>query len=93
MNASLVTIESQSKAYFMERLTSPDTVWIGLSDSNKDGVWEWNSGSTSPYRNWGINKPDGITSEHCAVIDGGNMSRWDDRSCAENHTVICEKGD
>ena len=35
------------------------SVWIGYNDIKNEGNWEWSSGETSNYKNWGSGEPDG----------------------------------
>jgi hypothetical protein len=35
----------------------PRAVWVGLSDHRTEGVFEWDSGSASTYRNWTPGEP------------------------------------
>ena len=95
LNAALPTIENPSKAYYLEQNSKNSKTWIGLTDVASENTWIWESGSTSTYRKWMMNKPDGGSSEDCAVVDGSgnaNTTGWDDVRCNSCHQTQCEKG-
>ena len=62
-----------------------DRCFIGLEFSG--GSWGWASGSTSTYRDWRFDEPNG--SGNCATIENGND--WRDIACTSNYHYICEK--
>ncbi|XP_057294911.1 uncharacterized protein LOC130623439 isoform X2 [Hydractinia symbiolongicarpus] len=92
VNGKLPTVTSASEAYFLEQAAGSGQTWIGLSDQLSERQWVWESGSTSSFRRWLPNKPDGGRTENCAVVDGSyNVSGWDDVSCSTCAGVKCQK--
>ena len=80
------------------------TVWIGGSDSDVEGVYRWDAGGTtfppSPgaevnYENWGPGEPnDGsawgtINSEDCVEMYI-ESGQWNDRVCDFEQAYVCE---
>ena len=69
--------------------------WIGYTDEDSEGNFEWVSGSSSGYTNWNSGEPNdaGFGGEDCAVLSyfGGD---WNDLPCwfsfSSYQTFICE---
>uniref|UniRef100_A0A8C2IR39 Si:dkey-181c13.1 n=1 Tax=Cyprinus carpio TaxID=7962 RepID=A0A8C2IR39_CYPCA len=62
-------------------VTSANIVWIGLTDSDNEGVWKWVDGSTP-------NEPNGkVGDEDCAV----SQYSWADFPCNYTFVWICER--
>ncbi len=61
-NAYLVSINDEMEQQWLEGLFDPSPFWIGLSDVEMEGQWQWDSGEPVTYTNWSINQifPDGI---------------------------------
>ena len=92
MNATLTVIRSKEQLYFMKTLEITNNAWIGLTDSAKEGIWQWNNGKTLMVQNWGLKQPDGGAAEKCVVMNIFDEYRWHDRSCSEKNDYVCEKG-
>lgn len=73
---------------FLSALPNDGTFWIGYSDKNVEGVWEWCSGETTTYTNWDpeANEPNGGTNENYASLAGSYLwgtqdeGEWNDNS-------------
>lgn len=52
-NAHLVTITSEKEQIWLESIFTERAYWIGLTDSVKEGKWEWETGEPVRYTNWG----------------------------------------
>ncbi|MFK8002006.1 MAG: C-type lectin domain-containing protein [Polyangiales bacterium] len=63
--------------------------WIGLNDREEEGIYVWESGASSTYRNWGDSEPDNFGNEDCAVIRADG--RWNDQDCDAARRVVCER--
>jgi hypothetical protein len=57
----LAVITSQDEENYITQLLDKGgktAYWIGLSDENNEGVWEWVTGEKYEYKNWAPNQPD-----------------------------------
>lgn len=86
----LVTITSQEENDFVVSLLGSETVWIGLTDEQNEGVWQWVTGETVTYTNWdpGPGEPNGGTSENYAEMYSNGL--WNDASGDWNY-YVCER--
>lgn len=81
---NLVVIESAEEQALVESITKNSegkqmAIWIGLSDEDDEGQWEWVSGEDIGYTNWGPGNPDdGFGLQDYAWIGWYGDGRWDD---------------
>ncbi|XP_064782787.1 CD209 antigen-like protein E [Oncorhynchus masou masou] len=95
--ADLVIIDSRNEQKFLFNLKK--RVWIGLTDSVKEGTWKWVDGNPLTTRYWYDPQPDNgggkpeNGEEDCVEIhiDQSPLKAWNDLSCVENLHWICEK--
>ena len=60
MGGHLATITSQEEQDAIEELIADSTkhrYWLGASDEVTEGTWEWVTGESFVYKNWGRNEP------------------------------------
>ena len=65
-------------------------VWLGLTDANNDGKFEWIDGSDMIYTNWGN---DGSYKDHCGVLrHQGMIGIWEDWKLCKNFVLpfVCQ---
>lgn len=98
----LVIVSDLSKQSFLYNTLRHDfnyngVVWIGLSDENSEGEWEWVDGSRPEYTRWAPNQPGLLAGlEDCAVMDISDSGRWHDYACEgvlffdEEHYFVCQ---
>ncbi|KAL7855879.1 hypothetical protein AOLI_G00194830 [Acnodon oligacanthus] len=90
--ADLLIINSREEQDFIEMLRRGQKAWIGLTDSETEGVWKWVDGSALTTDFWRPGEPDG-RNEHCVIIGQGSdpVNIWADYPCSNLFVWICEK--
>ncbi|KAL6467035.1 hypothetical protein MHYP_G00248390 [Metynnis hypsauchen] len=73
---------------FIEKLRRGRTTWIGLTDSETEGVWKWVDGSTLATGFWANGDPNGNLGDEDCVVTAKN---WADYPCNHGFVWICEK--
>ncbi|XP_077862270.1 macrophage mannose receptor 1-like [Saccoglossus kowalevskii] len=93
---NLVTVnDNVEQAFLTSQLTSivnGDMYWIGLSDTNEPGTYEWVDGQPVQYSNWDNEQPDPTTGD-CVAMASGKIGAglWSGIPCGESHAYVCEK--
>lgn len=52
--AHLVSINDEAEQRWVQVIFGGDPFWIGLTDAEKEGEWQWDSGEPVTYTNWVI---------------------------------------
>lgn len=83
--------ENQFIVDFLHKTKAP-TCWIGLSDIDVEGQWEWYGTNETPeFTYWFHTQPGGHQAENCAVYTTRHPDyQWDDFSCDHHFHPICE---
>ncbi len=77
--AHLVTINNAAEQKWLEGLfVEKQFFWIGLSDVEKEGAWQWDNGEPLTYTNWVSHEPDeqGTIGEGDYAIMDSSSKRW-----------------
>ncbi|XP_058623541.1 CD209 antigen-like protein C, partial [Onychostoma macrolepis] len=86
--ADLIIINNKEEQEFITKVTSANIVWIGLTDSDNEGVWKWVDGNALTTGFWANTEPNNIAGdEDCAV----SSFYWADFPCHFTFVWICER--
>ncbi|CAM4571143.1 unnamed protein product [Leuciscus chuanchicus] len=67
--AHLMIINNKEELEFIAKFTSGNVAWVGLTDSDEEGVWKWVDGSKLASGLWWIGEPNNyLPDEDCAVL-------------------------
>ncbi|MGD2250120.1 MAG: lectin-like protein [Candidatus Methanofastidiosia archaeon] len=91
----LVSITSSGENDFVDQLIGSNCVWIGLTDEDTEGTWEWVTGEDYSYNNWSTYEPNNC----CGGEDYGEMCSdgyWNDNGGPRDPNLtryyVCEWG-
>ncbi|XP_047434290.1 CD209 antigen-like protein C [Mugil cephalus] len=93
--ADLTIINSPEEQEFLIQFKR--STWIGLTDREREGTWKWVDGTPLTTRYWAPGEPNGVPNrdEDCAEItihqSQEPRNRWNDHSCDDKKSWICEK--
>ena len=62
--------------------------WIGLSDHEEEGHWEWADGTRSDFRNWAVGEPNNKGNEDFVLLRASD-GRWADGSSGKGGGAAC----
>ena len=75
---AVITSQEEDEALFaFTRYCGYDNVYIGYSDVEEEGNWQWVTGETSDYSNWNEGEPNGFTPNENYAVYGGNGAWYD----------------
>uniref|UniRef100_A0A8C1H0W8 Zmp:0000000924 n=1 Tax=Cyprinus carpio TaxID=7962 RepID=A0A8C1H0W8_CYPCA len=92
--ADLIIINNSEEQDFVKNNTANREFWIGVTDSDVEGIWKWVDGSNLTSGFWASNEPNGRTIENCAVTyltQWPKLIGWLDVKCNKDYQWICEK--
>ncbi|MBT3266394.1 hypothetical protein HN371_04525 [Candidatus Poribacteria bacterium] len=80
MGGRLVTIDDAEEQAWLESTFGGEALWIGLTDVDQEGRWEWTDGQRPSYTNWAIDEPNNMDpqGEHFAVMNWAQPGGWND---------------
>ena len=92
--ADIAEIYDQQEQWFVTdqlkklNLTSGQKLWIGLTDMDKDKVYNWTSGPWNMYSNWDCSSK---WQDSCTYIDSqpSKVGIWDVAACSAGNGYIC----
>ncbi|XP_042288937.1 C-type lectin domain family 4 member F-like [Thunnus maccoyii] len=89
--ADLVVVNSEEEQAFINRYQ--DTIWIGLTDSEREGTWKWVDGTPLTTSFWHSGEPNNYLgqNEDCVETRFRDKNSWNDVICGDRNSWICEK--
>lgn len=64
--------------------------YIGINDLATEGTFQYATGGDLNYTNWSNGEPNNSGNEDCVQTRWDHGTKWNDISCAEEHSSICE---
>uniref|UniRef100_A0A7M4F5M9 C-type lectin domain-containing protein n=1 Tax=Crocodylus porosus TaxID=8502 RepID=A0A7M4F5M9_CROPO len=93
LHSQLVVINNLAEQNFLAyRMQGRERYWLGLTDLNTEGKWEWIDGTDymNGFTFWKKGEPnDSGTHEDCAHL--WTLGEWNDVYCTYKCHYICEK--
>jgi hypothetical protein len=93
---NLVTINNLAEGTWLQQTFGAGTIyWIGFTDRQNEGNWQWVSGEPVTYTDWSSGQPDNFLAllggEDYAVMNWGTSKKWNDVWPVIARTGIAEK--
>lgn len=91
-NGALATINDAAENAFLADVLSSNGInhsWIGLHDQWNEGYFQWVSGDSSTYRNWGSGEPNNADPGE-DFVELRPSGTWNDLPASWSITSICE---
>ena len=93
-NSHLVKIESKAESDYLIGKFGDAYSWIGATDGDEEGTFQWVDGSSVALSNWNTGEPNNSKGkEDCVHILGDHRNKWNDKNCAHRLLFICERED
>ncbi len=94
LGGNLVTInDAAEEAWLRQTFGETEDLWIGLTDKNQEGQFEWANGEAVTYTNWAPGQPDDyqpIGGEDYAALNFRDTEKWNDAGSLAKYRGIVE---
>ena len=84
----LATITSAEENDLIREISGGGSVWIGGSDAEQEGQWQWVTGETFSFTNWAGGEPNNSGGEHYLQFYSGG--EWNDLQPGSGMSYILE---
>ena len=85
LGGNLVAIDDAAEQAWLSQTFGDERLWIGLSDRDSEGNFQWVNGDTSSYRNWAAGEPNDYkfggaftAGEDYALMNYNGLGQWND---------------
>ena len=86
----LASVHSAEENSFVSGLDS-DRMWLGGTDTTREGRWKWSDGSAFSFTSWAWGEPnDGgwfLGIQDCLTTNYGAAGKWDDLDCGAHYDI------
>ncbi|XP_010725139.1 C-type lectin domain family 17, member A-like [Meleagris gallopavo] len=92
LGAQLAIVNSELENKFLaNHIMEIRAFWLGLSDMQKEGDWEWLDGQSLSISFWKKGEPNNVGQhgEDCATVSSSGL--WNDATCTSPEAWICER--
>ncbi|KAM3832195.1 C-type lectin domain family 4 member F-like isoform 3-T4 [Vipera latastei] len=95
-DSHMVSILNDEEQKFVS-LQFNESAWIGLSDENDEGIWQWSDGSRLTIQFWDVDSPtilkkNGEMERDCAYINpSSGVFNWKDDDCHALKQWVCKE--
>jgi tetratricopeptide (TPR) repeat protein len=93
----LATIQDAGENEYIFNLAGGAPLWLGATDAEKEGNWEWITGETWDYTKWGALQPDNFRGDDSNGENylsmgsyGSDASHWNDAHGEARMSFVCE---
>merc|ERR1719397_1442150 len=90
LGVELASVHSLEENTFLYNLCgSGSDCWIGLTDEQAEGDWEWTDGSEFDYSNWRSGEPNNWGDQDYVILDDSTNGQWYDEGDSWQAHAIC----
>jgi hypothetical protein len=86
----LETAEENSAVATLAAGYTGQTLWVGLSDAEEEGVFRWVDGTLPGSTSWYPGEPNDSGGEDCASTNYNGLGLWNDYACSGALPFVCE---
>ena len=88
---NLVTINNSAEQNWLRStFGGHQDFWIGLTDKNHEGNFQWASGEAVTYTNWAAGEPNNFFNEDYAAMNFRDRNEWNDSNAHQHFKGIIE---
>ncbi|XP_034532682.1 C-type lectin domain family 4 member F-like [Notolabrus celidotus] len=94
LGGHLASVHSFQEYHLIRTQITPSgdvQAWIGGSDIQMEGVWQWSDGSRLFFVFWCPGQPDNKRNQDCLQINFSDYKCWDDLQCESHLPSVCSR--